>query len=342
MKNLLRVGGSVILVAVIAYNLDWTGVGGAFARLDLRWWVAAVALYTGVQALSSYRWSLLAGLQGFGGPRRRYFAYYLVGMFFNLVLPTSVGGDVVRAWYLGRQREAPAARARVAAVLSVLSDRVNGVLMLVALACGAAALSPGELPGWILGAVAGVGGCAAGGVAVLLLADRVLARRPDWASNRWSGKLRGLARATVMCSNRPGLFARVTALSFVVQVGNVLLFWLVGRGLGLPVGLVSWCVVVPLVTLVTLLPSINGMGLREAALVVLLGPLGVAQADAVAVSVLAFSAVGAVSLAGLPVYLLGNFPRFSAREASTEGRGDEDTVRRDPDQGREGQFKAAA
>ena len=43
---------------------------------------------------------LLAGPLGFRQPLRRFVAVYFVGMFFSLALPTSVGGDVVRAWYL--------------------------------------------------------------------------------------------------------------------------------------------------------------------------------------------------------------------------------------------------
>ena len=83
--------------------------------------------------MSSLRWRLMARAQGFDGSPLRYVGYYFIGMFFNLALPTSVGGDVVRVWYLaGHDGAGPASGRRLAALVSVLADRVNGVVVLVA------------------------------------------------------------------------------------------------------------------------------------------------------------------------------------------------------------------
>ena len=84
----------------------------------------------------------------------------------------------------------------------------------------------------------------------------------------------------------------------MVQGANVLLAWLIGEALGLPVPPAYYGVLAPLVTLVTLLPiSLNGMGLRELATVVLLAPLGVGGGEAVTLAVLSFAVYTAASLA---------------------------------------------
>ena len=102
----------------------------------------------------------------------------------------------------------------------------------------------------------------------------------------------------------------------MVQVANVVLVWLVGEALGLPVPPLYYGVFVPLVSLLTLLPvSVNGMGLREAGTVLLLAPLGVGRAEAVALSLLTFAVLTAASLAGLGFYLFGHFPRPRLRIA---------------------------
>ncbi len=77
---------------------------------------------------------MLARVQGFGGSPGRYLAYYFIGMFFNLLLPTSIGGDMVRTWYLvTREGSAlPREKRRAAAFLSVFGDRLNGLVALVA------------------------------------------------------------------------------------------------------------------------------------------------------------------------------------------------------------------
>src|SRR5205085_2875120 len=119
-----RLLGSLTLLAVLAWRLDWGRLASAFARLDVGLWLAALLVYLLTQFVSAVRWQALARLVGFDGGWGRYLAYYYVGMLFNLVLPTSVGGDVVRAWYLARQPGAgPAAGRRTAALLSVLADR---------------------------------------------------------------------------------------------------------------------------------------------------------------------------------------------------------------------------
>jgi len=118
-----RLLGSLTLLAVLAWRMDWGQLARAFANLRSGPWLVALALYLLIQAVSSLRWQLLARPLGFGGPWGRYLAYYFIGMFFNLVLPTSVGGDVVRAWYLARQDgDEPMTGRRLGAFLSVLEQ----------------------------------------------------------------------------------------------------------------------------------------------------------------------------------------------------------------------------
>ena len=104
----------------------------------------AVGLYLATQAVSALRWRLLAGVHGFGGSTARYVAYYFIGMFFNLVLPTSVGGDVVRAWYLDERSGA------CGIAVDVASGNQNASCSAVntfdARAC-ASAVAPGRAPG---------------------------------------------------------------------------------------------------------------------------------------------------------------------------------------------------
>jgi len=127
-----------------------------------------------------------------------------------------------------------------------------------------------------------------------------------------------------------------TLLSLVVQSANVVVLWLAGLSLGVGVPASYYWILVPVVTLLTLFPvSLNGMGVREWGTVLLLAPLGVGAEAATALAFLWFLTFGAVSAAGAGFYLFGRFPRF-------EVRSDDKPVRRDPDQGREGQHKDAA
>ena len=77
----------------------------------------------------------------------QFIGFYFIGMFFNLLLPTSVGGDVVRAWYLDAARAGAPRR-----FVSVLLDRGSGLLRAAAAGLpGGARRAAADLPGWIAG-----------------------------------------------------------------------------------------------------------------------------------------------------------------------------------------------
>src|SRR5262249_23657533 len=140
----IRIGVSAVLLAYVAWHTDWDKVGQAFARLRVGLWLAAVALLLVTQVVSALRWRVLARALGFERPLRQLTGIYFIGMYFNLLLPTSVGGDVVRAWYLDG-----GSRRRLAAFASVFLDRVSGLLVLLTMACVALVLSPLDLPAWV-------------------------------------------------------------------------------------------------------------------------------------------------------------------------------------------------
>jgi uncharacterized membrane protein YbhN (UPF0104 family) len=316
-----RLLGSLTLLAVLAWRVDWGQVGSAFIHLNASLWLVAVGLYALTQAVSSIRWQLLAQALGFGGSWRHYLAFYYIGMFFNLLLPTSVGGDVVRTWYLSNlDGPAPGAGRGISAFLSVFADRANGLFVLIMLACVATACCPIALPTWITWAVATLGGTSFLGVAVLPLLSRwtpPLAGRP---------RLGRLADGAGRYLRHPGVLILATVLSILVQVANVVLVWLIGRALGLPVPALYYGVLVPLVSVLTLLPvSLNGMGVREAGTVLLLAPLGVSPSAAVTLSLLTFAVFTVASLGGVGFYLFGHFPRFQAECQRPPGEGHQPT-----------------
>ena len=106
----LKILVSVALLGILAWRTDWVHVATVFGEMRFGWWLAALAVYGLAQILSSIRWQMLARPLGFDQPLSYFLGYYFIGMFFNLMLPTSVGGDVVRACYLdgGSGRRLPA------------------------------------------------------------------------------------------------------------------------------------------------------------------------------------------------------------------------------------------
>jgi uncharacterized membrane protein YbhN (UPF0104 family) len=296
---------SLALIGWLAWRTDWQQIRQAGANLRFAFWLAALILYLVIQMISGLRWQLLAKPLGYQGTIWQFTSFYFIGMFFNLFLPTSVGGDVVRAWYLGGGSEP-------SAFLSVLVDRLSGLAVLLALACGAVILCPIRLPAWIVASV----WCAAGAALISGLVLPALIR----GSRRFE-KARRLAERSLVYLQQPRLLLGTTALSFFIQAGNVLLVWLVGQAVRAPVPASYYWIMVPMVTLLTMLPvSLNGMGVREGGTILFLTPLGVSHATALSLAVLWFAVFTAASLVGGVLYLAQRSPRPNAQSGVELGQ----------------------
>jgi uncharacterized protein (TIRG00374 family) len=121
----VRAGLGLALVVALVWFSGAKRVAQVLSRERPGFFVAAIALYLAGQMMSSYRWQLLARLNGFGGRWREYLAYYFIGVFTNLFVPGLVGGDAARASYLGLRH-----RRGGAALASVVADRGVGLVAL--------------------------------------------------------------------------------------------------------------------------------------------------------------------------------------------------------------------
>jgi uncharacterized protein (TIRG00374 family) len=339
LKSLVRIGVSVLLLGLLAWWTDWAKIGRAFASMNVLYWLGAVGVFLVAQLASSVRWRWMAQPLGFTQGPGLFLGYYFVGMFFNLVLPTSVGGDVVRAWYLDGH-----SGRRLPAFVSVFADRASGLLVLLILACLGVTFSPLDLPAWVKWSVLGMAGGALlgmGGFGVLVLWKRESIKA--WGEGRKRekdlrvaatlpgrlvGKLRrftlSFSHTLTLYASSPGMVVGTTVLSLIVQAANVLMVLLIGAAVGAPVPLSYYWILVPVVSLLgVLIPSIGGLGIREFGTLLFLAPLGVDQDQAILVGFLWTLAQSAANFSGVFFYLFGRFERFRASEAADEGASSE-------------------
>lgn len=274
----LRVLGTAGLMALALRGVDWERLGAVLGGVAWGWWSMALVLALSVQVVAALRWAVLARPVGFGLPMTVFVRRFFEGLFFNLFLPTSIGGDVVKAYRL-----ADTTPGRVLAACTVLADRLAGltamgviaVTALVAHRQGLAAVPALALGGALTAAVLAAARFVVGNL------ERIMALVPA------SRATEILAARLLPYQRQPGLVASAIAWGLVVQVGGVLSVACIGRALGIEVGLATWFIVVPLVNLAMLLPiSIGGVGVREGMMAVLLAPSGVSRETAVAVGML--------------------------------------------------------
>lgn len=295
MSKYLRVAISLVLFAFVAWRTNWSDVADRFAGLHFGLWFAAVGLLLLGLVGSAWRWQVCARELGFRRGLASLCVYNLVGMYFNLVLPTAVGGDVVRAVYLngGSGR-------KWAAFASICLERANSLLVLIGFACVGLLCCPLPLPLWI---DVSVWGSAA--TAILGLGGLWLVQRSPWPSAARREQLGPIVE--LLFARR--LWTRMSAISVGTQGVCLVLVWCLTQSIDLDVPFSYVCVFTPMLTLLMLLPiSVNGMGIREGGTVLFLAPLGIDAASALTLAFLLFSVGAAVSLLGGLLYTLGTAP----------------------------------
>ena len=133
----LRGATSAALLGLIAYRTDWGAIGENFHKLSTGVIVLALAINLGAQVFLAIRWHLALLTLRVTAPFTTVLRCYWLGLFFNLFLPSSIGGDVARAYYLYRERRQP----QLAGASSLL-DRWAGLLALLLMAAIAARILP--------------------------------------------------------------------------------------------------------------------------------------------------------------------------------------------------------
>ena len=289
--QLLKIG---VTLGLSAYVLWKAGLGDAIDMLRMATWgwvafAACSALLAMV--LNVRRWQMMLAGQGEAAPLPTLIRLYLVAMFFNNVLPSRFGGDVVRA-YGASIRLTTKTRSAAAVVM----DRLVGAISVLLLGVMALSLNPSVVPlqlGELLvaGLVIGVG-----------VVGLLLARSPRlggaWGLLAHVEKVplvgRGLRPRVEAAGDairsyaheRP-LIARALAISMVANGLSIVNIYLYGLAVGADISLAQAAVVTPVVLAVALLPiSLNGLGTTELTFVILFGAMGVPPDVALAIGIL--------------------------------------------------------
>jgi uncharacterized membrane protein YbhN (UPF0104 family) len=283
-----RLLATVALMAYALSGISWhdrevdgvvtKGMLTVLTQANWSWWALGLATGMVVQVVAGIRWAELARPLGFAHSRLYFVRRFFEGAFFSLCLPSSIGGDVIKAYRIGDTTQR-----RLLAGCSVLADRLTGLSALGVL--GGAAFAARKyglsLPTTLavaFGLLAGVLGAFLGGLSML---DRLISTLPA------PHGLRGLMAQLLPYQQRPSLIAKAVGWSFVVQMGGAIAVAFSSRALGVNEPLSLWFSVVPLVALAMVLPiSIGGFGVRENAMSLLLAEQGVPAATGVAVALL--------------------------------------------------------
>lgn len=316
----LRVAVTALLVAWVVVTVEWTEFGRTVLATDLLYLALAVLVSPLLVLVNTWKWRMLLRPLGVSGGFGTCFQLYLLSKFFNNILPTHVGGDVLRGIMLGRPqgRTAPS-------LASVAVERVTGLSALLLLALAVLAWDGGEvfppLVSW--GALGAVGAllCAM----ALILSPGILARVRARAHLPLVGKLERFQSAVQQYRGHPRALLAAFAVSFAFYALAVANVFLSARAFGAPLGPAEAAVATPVLMLIMLFPvSVGGLGLTEWAYIFVLGLYGVSPEVALSTALLMRAKTILLGLAGALLYAArsGTSPRpvpDLAREPAATG-----------------------
>jgi glycosyltransferase 2 family protein len=301
----IRIVGSSLLILWILHMIDWEKMFEIAKKASVSYLVAAFLAVQLTVLSSVWKWKLLIADEN--GRENvsllKLGRFYYVGLFFNNFLPGSVGGDVVRVYYLGRIIGLSKAAA------SVAFERLTSGIALVAIALFSSFfLKTSKTVTLAVLLVAGIV-VVLGILGYLLIKKGPKGKIPTSvavSNTKFKGLItakKGLAQMLQTIANyrRKGLiwWGMVSILSILFQVGLAWINQLLFLALGINIPWLDLLMIITIISVITMLPvSVNGLGVREGSYVFFFQQLGVPSEMAVAVSLLFFFLVSVSSLAG--------------------------------------------
>lgn len=267
LTTVLKAIVSLGLLTYLFSKIDARSVGHALQSLHIGYVILAWVSFFGLQFVGILRWQIMTRVQGYEHSFGRLAAFYFVGLFFNLFLPTSIGGDLGKCYYLAGSRGDI-----LRAMTTVLADRISGMIALLCIASIAlSAGGPVMVPVWMTVFTLG-------GTALLILGLLIpfafpgLLRRYELPYRYWEN---------------PRFMAASLVASFFIQLSVVIISMIIGQAVDVAVPWEFYFVFIPLVTVAGMVPiSLNGLGVREGAYVYFLSQAGVVAPQALAFAVL--------------------------------------------------------
>lgn len=271
---LLKLVVSLGLIYLVYRKMPLEGVEELLISLDLRYVPLVVVLLLANTFLSAWKWQILLKSDGVDIDLPTLTGSYLIGTFFNMFLPSNIGGDSYRILDI-RHR----CNDMMRSALSVFADRLTGFFALVTVSLVSSIFvvrQTGQPIFFYLPCT----------IFLLLLGFLVALSHPRLLKQ--AVRMMGLYRFELLAtslekalasfarySSRAATIFKVLAISFSFQSLMIVIVFLLGKSLGISVPFYCFGAFIPLITLMEALPiSIYGIGVRDLGYVFFFGGVG--------------------------------------------------------------------
>jgi uncharacterized protein (TIRG00374 family) len=252
-------------------------------------------------------------------------SFYYLGMYFNFFLPTAIGGDAVRVYYLHKEEK------RLSdSTASVFLDRDLGMAALLVIATLVSSLAGTGINGIRLAPIFGLI-CVA-----FIFANLAIFYRPTYnllhrllkytKMQSIDEKVENLFSSVNSYRGQSKLISGAMLLSFIIQVGGVLANVLIAKSIDFDTahGWIDFFVFIPAISLISMNPlSVAGTGWREYSYQIFFASVALdfnqAASKATALGLLWLGLIIATSLPGGIIYIFQSSKPKSDERNKNEG-----------------------
>ncbi|MCX5698625.1 MAG: lysylphosphatidylglycerol synthase transmembrane domain-containing protein [Candidatus Omnitrophica bacterium] len=303
---LLRISVSILLLFLLfkINKIDLQVLINDIRGTDKRLLTAGFLFFFFVYFLGFLRWQMLLKAVGINIPLKRLISSFSGCIFFSIFLPSTIGGDLVRAADLAEHTK----KAKEV-IATVFLDRLSGYTGLVLVILPALLLGRGLLLDKVVFTSVSVIIILLVVLLLVLFNNTIYFRISKLLSSPGAGKIKetikNMHQEIHVFRSHKRLIILNLFISLVIQLIAPISVYFIGLSLGIKINFIYFLIFLPIISAVTLLPiAIGGLGLREGLFVVYFAKAGVVKQLALAMSLLSFSFVVFYGAIGGLIYVL--------------------------------------
>jgi uncharacterized protein (TIRG00374 family) len=317
LTDLLKILVSLGLIALLLSQIGLQQVIEVFSQANIYYWLLGLGMFLLGVVIKTFRWQILLDALEIHVSALELVQLNFIGFLFNNILPSGIGGDVVKMYELSKDSHRGAE-----SVNAVFVDRVVGLVVAQFLAIIAAIIGHNLVSTEIIVLTVVLFLASLFAMWMLLqesLWEWILKKvrfLSTWQNGRWAEKIRQLY-VSFRSYDRASIMKSV-GVSFIFNITLILSNYFVGLALGVKVSMLYFWIFVPITSVITMIPiSLNGLGVREMGYVALFTQAGVPEQVAFSMS-LSFYAFTVISgLIGGVLYILRGTRGYLTKEAGT-------------------------
>jgi uncharacterized protein (TIRG00374 family) len=298
---ILRIVLSFGLLAWIFSKIDMAHTCSVIQSADLGYLSWAFFVFFLINLVILLRWYILIRALRLDARLGDVIKWFFIGIFCNLFLPSSVGGDVIKIIGLSK-----VVQQKPKVFASVVLDRLSGFAGIVIVAAIMFVVGYEHIPDRSVGWSIIIMTLVSLSIAAVLFSHRIYSFCCK-LFNRWPSIKESLMNVhydIALMKGKVGEGLLSILLSCLAQLLLAYVYFVVAKALHQDINFLYFLIFSPLICVATALPSIGGLGVREMGWAFLLSKVGVAQGVAVSISLINFLFMVIVGLIGGAMYVL--------------------------------------